>query len=68
MRHRHPAPAGVVFLPRSRPGSPSPADLFFFHRAIGTTTVANAALLCQLAPVMVVAALWIFGGERPGRG
>ncbi len=43
-------------------------DLFFFHKAIGTTTVANAALLCQLAPVMVVAALWIFAGERPGRG
>jgi drug/metabolite transporter (DMT)-like permease len=56
------------FLAAIAAGLAFTGDLFFFHRAIGTTTVANAALLCQLAPVMVVAALWIFGGERPGRG
>lgn len=41
------------------------ADLAVWHRALGLTSVANAALLGNLAPVFVTAGLWLVLGRRP---
>lgn len=40
-------------------------DLGCFHLALETTSVANATLLVNLAPVFVGAGAWAFFGERP---
>jgi drug/metabolite transporter (DMT)-like permease len=42
------------------------ADLAFWHWSIGLTTVANATLLANLAPVFVTLAVWVLYGRRPG--
>ena len=39
-------------------------DLFFWHLAILTTTVANATFLATTAPLFVVAGAWFLLGER----
>ena len=42
-------------------------DLGFWHYGIALTTVANATILSNLAPVVVTAGAWLILGERPGR-
>jgi drug/metabolite transporter (DMT)-like permease len=44
------------------------ADLAVWHRSIGITSVANATLLANFAPVFVAAAGWLFWRERVGWG
>ncbi|RVU15768.1 DMT family transporter [Methylobacterium oryzihabitans] len=41
-------------------------DLFFWHRAILGTTVANATFFATTAPVFVVLFAWLGLGRRPG--
>ncbi len=43
-------------------------DLGFWHYGVKFTTVANATILSNLAPVVVAAAAWPLLGERPGKG
>lgn len=40
-------------------------DLGFFHAALANTSVANATLLVNLAPVLVGLGAWALFGERP---
>src|SRR5690606_15931030 len=42
-------------------------DLTFWHYGIAMTSVANASLLCALAPVAVALFSWIVLKERPTR-
>ncbi|MGP1254147.1 MAG: DMT family transporter [Kiloniellales bacterium] len=42
-------------------------DLGFFHAALANTSVANATLLVNLAPVLVGLGAWALFGERPSR-
>ena len=42
-------------------------DLGFWHYGVKFTTVANATILSNLAPVAVTAAAWLMLGERPGK-
>ncbi|MDI3258776.1 MAG: DMT family transporter [Sinobacteraceae bacterium] len=42
------------------------ADLAVWHQSLGHTSVANATLLANLAPVFVALALWWLDGERYG--
>jgi drug/metabolite transporter (DMT)-like permease len=44
------------------------ADLAVWHQSIGHTSVANATLLANLAPVFVAATLWRLYGQRYGIG
>ncbi len=41
------------------------ADFSFWHYGIVMTSVANATLLCNLAPVVVTLFVWLAWGERP---
>jgi drug/metabolite transporter (DMT)-like permease len=43
------------------------ADLGFWHYAIGFTTVANATVLSNLTPIVVMAVAWIMFKETPQR-
>lgn len=43
-------------------------DLSFWHWSIKLTTVANATVLPNFAPVVVVIAAWLLYGERVSRG
>jgi drug/metabolite transporter (DMT)-like permease len=75
-----PALAAIAFAqPRSREAGalrPRPAallaglffalDLGFWHYGIKLTTVANATILSNLAPVGVTIGAWLLLGERPG--
>ena len=40
-------------------------DLGFFHAALANTSVANATLLVNLAPILVGLGAWVLFGERP---
>ena len=60
---RLPAPSRVTALA----GLFFALDLGFWHYGIKLTTVANATILANLAPVFVTAGAWLFLGERPGR-
>ena len=42
-------------------------DLGFWHYGVTFTTVANATILSNLAPVVVTAGAWLMLGERPGK-
>jgi drug/metabolite transporter (DMT)-like permease len=42
-------------------------DLGFWHYGVKFTTVANATILANLSPVVVVIAAWLMLGERPGK-
>lgn len=55
--HRLLAVGGLLFA----------ADLAFWHWSIALTTVANATLLANLAPLFVAAASFLLFGERFGR-
>lgn len=50
------------------PGLIFAGDLAVWHRSIEYTTVANATLLANFAPILVTAAAWLFLGERITRG
>ncbi len=39
-------------------------DLFFWHRSIALTSVANATLLPNMAPILVTLAAWLFLREK----
>lgn len=41
-------------------------DLALWHQSIRFTSVANATLLANLAPVLVASFVWLAYGERPG--
>lgn len=49
------------------PGLFLAGDLALWHAALNITTVANATLLANIAPVFVTAGAWIFLGIRPTR-
>jgi drug/metabolite transporter (DMT)-like permease len=44
------------------------ADLSVWHMGILLTSVANATLFTNLAPVFVTLGLWLIWGQRPSRG
>jgi drug/metabolite transporter (DMT)-like permease len=46
------------------PGALFAGDLFFWHWSINFTTVANATLLSNLAPIVVTLGAWLWLGER----
>ncbi len=69
--------AGQPALQRSRPrdvarmaipGLLFAGDLAVWHRSIHYTTVANATLLANFAPILVTAVAWLAFGERITRG
>ncbi|MFK4823911.1 DMT family transporter [Paenochrobactrum sp. BZR 588] len=49
------------------PGLFLAGDLALWHAALNITTVANATLLANMAPIFVAAGAWIFLGIRPTR-
>lgn len=49
------------------PGLFLAGDLALWHAALNITTVANATLLANMAPIFVAAGAWIFLGIRPSR-
>ena len=53
-------PLGLLLLP----GLLFAGDLFFWHLAIQYTTVANATLLSNFAPVIVTIGAWLVLGEK----
>lgn len=59
-------PAGVRLLVGA--GLFFAADLALWHYAIGKTSVANATLLANLAPLFVAPAAWLLWRERVTRG
>jgi len=52
------------WLPLAVPGILFAGDIFFWHWSITYTTVANATLLANLAPVIVTFGAWVYLGER----
>lgn len=42
-------------------------DLGFWHYSVEMTSVANATVLCNLAPVVVTAFAWVFLKQAPGK-
>jgi drug/metabolite transporter (DMT)-like permease len=52
------------WLPMAVPGILFAGDIFFWHWSIVTTTVANATLFANFAPVIVALGAWIFLRER----
>jgi drug/metabolite transporter (DMT)-like permease len=60
-RRAAPAPA---WLPMAVPGILFAGDILFWHWSITYTTVANATLFANLAPVIVTAGAWLFLRER----
>jgi len=63
---RRPKLADVAAM--SVPGLLFAGDLAVWHRSIEYTTVANATLLANFAPIGVTAVAWLFLGERITRG
>lgn len=63
-------PASVTakdYLALGIPGLFLAGDLALWHAALNITTVANATLLANMAPIFVAAGAWIFLGIRPTR-
>jgi drug/metabolite transporter (DMT)-like permease len=56
--------AGVQWLPIAVPGALFAGDILFWHWSITYTTVANATLFANLAPVVVAAGAWLVLRER----
>ncbi len=42
-------------------------DLAFWHLSILNTTIANATLFANMAPLLVTLAIWVLWGQRPTR-
>ncbi|MGU3574934.1 DMT family transporter [Brucellaceae bacterium C25G] len=49
------------------PGLFLAGDLALWHASLHITTVANATLLANMAPIFVAVGAWIFFGNRPNR-
>lgn len=56
-----------VFAVLAWPHRGVPADLSVWHAGILLTSVANATLFTNLAPVFVTLGLWLIWGQRPNR-
>jgi drug/metabolite transporter (DMT)-like permease len=56
--------AKVEWLPIAVPGILFAGDILFWHWSITYTTVANATLFANLAPVVVTFGAWFWLGER----
>jgi drug/metabolite transporter (DMT)-like permease len=54
----------VKWLPIAVPGILFAGDILFWHWSITYTTVANATLFANLAPVIVTAGAWLYLRER----
>ena len=54
----------VAWLPIAVPGILFAGDILFWHWSITYTTVANATLLANLAPVIVTVGAWLYLRER----
>jgi drug/metabolite transporter (DMT)-like permease len=63
-RQKAHATARIEWLPIAVPGVLFAGDILFWHWSITTTTVANATLFANLAPVIVTAGAWIYLRER----
>jgi drug/metabolite transporter (DMT)-like permease len=57
-------PTATAWLPIAVPGVLFAGDILFWHWSITYTTVANATLFANLAPVIVTAGAWLFLRER----
>jgi drug/metabolite transporter (DMT)-like permease len=55
---------GSHWLPLAVPGILFAGDIFFWHWSITYTTVANATLFANLAPVIVAFGAWLYLRER----
>jgi len=65
MRWEGGKPAGRRhWLPLAVPGILFAGDIFFWHWSIAYTTVANATLFANLAPVIVTLGAWLYLRER----
>jgi drug/metabolite transporter (DMT)-like permease len=58
------ATARIEWLPIAVPGILFAGDILFWHWSITTTTVANATLFANLAPVIVTVGAWLYLRER----
>jgi drug/metabolite transporter (DMT)-like permease len=54
----------IEWLPIAVPGVLFAGDILFWHWSITTTTVANATLFANLAPVIVTVGAWLYLRER----
>ena len=61
-----PGTANVGWLAVAVPGILFAGDILFWHWSITYTTVANATLLANLAPIIVTVGAWLFLRERVG--
>jgi drug/metabolite transporter (DMT)-like permease len=59
-----PAEAKIEWLPIAVPGALFSGDTFLWHWSIAYTTVANATLFANLAPVVVTFGAWFYLRER----
>ncbi len=59
-----PATRKVRWLPVAVPGALFAGDILFWHWSITYTTVANATLFANLAPVIVTFGAWFYLGEQ----
>jgi drug/metabolite transporter (DMT)-like permease len=59
-----PGTSKVEWLPIAVPGALFAGDIFFWHWSITYTTVANATLFANLAPVIVTFGAWFYLRER----
>jgi drug/metabolite transporter (DMT)-like permease len=63
-QRRAPKIASVEWLPIALPGVLFAGDILFWHWSITYTTVANATLLANFAPVVVTLGAWLYLRER----
>jgi drug/metabolite transporter (DMT)-like permease len=63
-RREKPAATGVEWLAFAVPGILFAGDILFWHWSITYTTVANATLFANLAPVIVTVGAWLCLHER----
>jgi drug/metabolite transporter (DMT)-like permease len=54
----------IGWLPMAVPGILFAGDIFFWHWSIAKTTVANATLFANFAPVIVAIGAWLYLRER----
>jgi drug/metabolite transporter (DMT)-like permease len=63
-RRAAPRTTTVEWLPMAVPGALFAGDIFFWHWSITYTTVANATLFANLAPVVVTFGAWFYLREH----